>query len=121
MKNFKSNGLLMVWTNDTGVAVTSGSVVAVGSIIGVAEHDIAIGTTGNLVTDGVVELPKATGVAMAQGEEIIWDASAGVFQNSAHAPATGDVSKACIADQAAGTAAETVMVSLAKRIGTVAA
>jgi predicted RecA/RadA family phage recombinase len=55
--------------------VKGGDVVAVGSVLGVAECD---GDGVNLVavaTTGVVRLPKATG-ALTQGAKVYWDADA---------------------------------------------
>ena len=75
-KNHVQAGDVMTWTNGTGSAVTSGSVVVVGDRIGVALVDIADGKSGEVATEEVYNLPKNT-AAMAQGKKCYWDATAG--------------------------------------------
>lgn len=55
--------------------VLSGGGVLVGSLFGVAETDIASGATGNIDTEGVFNLAKATGAgtAFAFGDRVFWD------------------------------------------------
>jgi len=88
------------WTNSTGSAVASGGVVAMGNAIGIALVDIANGSSGSVdFTPGRVfsGIPKVTGAVFAAGEKLIWDTSAGKFDDSAATPATGDITGACIA------------------------
>lgn len=75
MKNGIRSGQTMTWTNGTAADVKSGDVVVVGSLVGVAVADIAVGETGELGLTGVKSLPKA-GVALAQGAVVYWDGAA---------------------------------------------
>ena len=54
-------------------AKTSGQVVVVGSIVGVAAGDVANGAAGNLIVKGVVEIPAAT-AEITVGAAVYWDA-----------------------------------------------
>lgn len=119
-KTYVQPGNVLDWTNGTGAAVSSGDVVVVGQQIGVALVDIADGETGSLAMSGVFTCPKVAAAAIGQGEEIIWDASAAAFDDSAAVPATGDVSRCCVAAKAAGNGATTVDVKLNVGVGTVA-
>lgn len=88
------------WTNNTNSAVASGGVVAMGNAIGIALVDIANGSSGSVdFTPGRVfsGIPKVTGAVFVVGEKLIWDTSAGKFDDSAATPATGDITGAVIA------------------------
>ena len=54
-------------------AVTGGDVVAIGGRAFIALHDIAANALGALQTEGVFDIPKATG-AVSAGDNIYWDA-----------------------------------------------
>lgn len=98
-----------LWTNGTGSAVSSGGVVVAGNMIGVALVDIANGATGSVdFTPGRVfsGIPKVTAAVFVVGEKLIWDTSAGKFDDSAATPATGDVTGAVVA-WVAGTSSDT--------------
>ncbi len=97
MKNKINDGNTMPWTNATASAVLGGSVVVVGNTIGVLVADTAPGDTGTLDLSGVFEAPKVTGAVFVQGEKLLWDASAGKFDDSAATPAAGDVMGGAIA------------------------
>lgn len=117
---FVKPGETLTYTN-TGSAISSGDVVVVGKQIGVAATDIAATTgVGELYMEGVFELPKVSTAVIAVGENVIWDADPGAFEDNQHTPATGDVSGCCIAYKAAGNGATTVQVKLNVGIGTVA-
>lgn len=101
--NAVQDGDVIDWTNGTGSAVSSGDVVKVGQILGVALTDIASAATGSVAIRGVFTVPKVTGAVIAQGESLVWDVSAGKFDDNAATPATGDVSGApAVAFEAAG-------------------
>jgi predicted RecA/RadA family phage recombinase len=107
MKNAQQKGDRMPWTNGTGSAVVSGQVVKSGHTLGIAVGDIADGATGEIAIEGVFsDIPKVTGAVFAQGEKLIWDVSAGKFDDSAATPASGDVTGGAIAF-AAGTDGQT--------------
>lgn len=57
----------------------SGDVVVVGDILGVAVTGGAIGDTVAVDTEGVFDVPKATGQAWAVGNTLYWDATAKNF------------------------------------------
>jgi predicted RecA/RadA family phage recombinase len=106
-KNFIQPGEVIDWTNATGSTKASGSVVAIGNILGVTLADIANGATGSVMIRGVFEAPKVTGAVIAAGESLVWDVSAnagaGAFDDNAATPATGDISgPPAVAVEAAG-------------------
>jgi len=119
-KNFIAEGDELPWTNGTASAVVSGQVVRVGQVLGVAAVDIAVGSTGIVHTCGVFTVPKVTTAVIAQGAALLWDASAAKFDVGTATPATGDVSLAAFAWEAAGNGATTIKAHFDERIGTVA-
>ena len=100
------------WTNNTGGPVTSGTVVVVGDNLGVAAVDLADGESGSVHVDGAHEGPKVSSAVIAQGEEVIWDVSAGAFEDKNHTPATGDISKGAVAWSSAGSGTTTFYFAL---------
>lgn len=120
MKNLMQHGETMPWTNGTGSAVSFGDVVVVGKQVGIAITDIANGASGDLAMEGVFSLPKTSGSAITQGDDAIFDVSAGEFVPSSATPATGDVSGAVTCWIAAASADTTVAVKINTGIGTVA-
>lgn len=110
-RNYESDGNVIQWTNGTGSAVASGQVVKVGNLIGVALVALAIGETGSVAIEGVFSgVPKVSGAVFAQGEKLVFDVSAngglGAFDDSAAAPAAGDVTGGAVA-WAAGSDGQT--------------
>lgn len=104
--------------------ITSGQVVKIGNILGVALADIANGATGSVAIRGVFEVPKASGAVIAQGESLTWDVSAnagaGAFDDNAATPATGDVTGApAVAAEAKGSGTTTLKVLFTGVPGTV--
>lgn len=61
-QNFRESGELLDYVVGTGETITSGQVVVKGGIVGVSLHDGVEGDKVVIKTDGVFELPKATGV-----------------------------------------------------------
>lgn len=88
-------------------AITSGDVVKIGQILGVALTDIANGATGAVQITGVFEVPKVTAAVFAQGESLTWDVSAGKFDDNAAVPASGDITGAAAVAFKAGANGET--------------
>lgn len=74
--NYRQNGATIDYTNTGESPVAAGSMVVVGTLIGVALTTIAAGKTGSLGTSGVWELPKASG-AVTQGAVLYADTTAG--------------------------------------------
>lgn len=64
---------MMDYTNG-GSAISSGDVVVVGSMVGVALVDIASGATGAVRFTGVFKLAKKNGDTITQGAPLYWDA-----------------------------------------------
>lgn len=120
-RNYIQPGAVFDYANDTGVAISSGDVVPMGSAIGVAIVDIAIGGAGSVQSEGVFSLPKGD-TAIGQGDPLIWDASAGVFEKVGDVvAATGDISNTAVAFSAAAAGDATVQVKLTGAPGTVTA
>ncbi len=74
MKNLVQEGKILRLVAPATLA--SGAFALVGFLVGVAMADIASGVEGDFRVDGVVNLPKATGVTFSQGDKVYWDASA---------------------------------------------
>lgn len=117
---YQQDGNTMDYPNTSGSTIVAGTPVVVGKQIGVAHDDIPDLATGILHMSGVHRLPKVSGAVIAQGEDVIWDASAGAFDDNAATPATGDVSGCCVAREAAGDGVTEIAVELNVGIGTVA-
>ncbi len=91
-------------------AISSGDVVVIGPLVGMAADDIANGATGPVIIEGVVDMSKNTSTAMAVGTTPYWDVSA--TELAAGTPASGDVDGALVVVEAAATADATVKVKL---------
>lgn len=118
MKTFVQDGKTINYANASGSTITAGSVVVVGNQIGVAVNDIADGASGPLVMEGVFKLPKVSAAVIGQGEDVAWDASAGAFDDNAMTPASGDVTLACTAWEAAGNGVTSLLVKINTGKGT---
>lgn len=111
--NFQQPGEVIDWPNATGNDVSSDDVVVIGQILGVAQTDIANGETGPVMVTGVHRLPKVSGAVIAQGEVLVWDSSAGAFDDKQATPASGDISgNAAYAWESAGSGTTTIAVKL---------
>lgn len=99
MKNYVDNGTTVNYTNG-GSAITSGDVVVMGHTLGVALVDIANGETGAVQVAGKVRVPKVSAAVFAIGEKLVYDTSAGAFDDSAATPASGDLTGAAVAGEA---------------------
>jgi predicted RecA/RadA family phage recombinase len=118
-RNFQQEG--DVFTITAGANLTSGQVVRVGNTLCVALMDIANGATGQAARRGVFVVPKVSGAVIAQGESLVWDASAAAFDDNLASPATGDVSGApAVAFEAAGNGVTSLAVYFTGVPGTVA-
>lgn len=74
MKNFVQAGSNL--TLPAPAAVSSGDLVIVGALIGVAAGDAAAGADFDMITAGIFDLPKTTGEAFTLGSTVYWDATA---------------------------------------------
>jgi len=120
--NYSSPGKVVQYT--AGADITSGQVVKMGNILGVALADIANGATGSVAIEGVFRVPKVSGAVIALGESLTWDVSAasgaGEFDDNAATPATGDVTgPPAVAMEAAGSGVTTLLVKFTGVPGTV--
>lgn len=71
--------------------VSSGDVDVIGTgKLGIALQDGVNGDSIDYATEGVFRLPKASAAVIAQGEQVLWDSSAGEVDDDAATPATGD-------------------------------
>lgn len=106
MKNAIDSGNTLLYTNGGGATITSGTLVKASHTLGFAIADIAVGATGALRITGSGTAPKVSGAVFAAGEKVLWDSSAGAFDDSAATPASGDVMGGAIA-RTAGTSGQT--------------
>lgn len=119
MKNFVQPGDVITFT--AGATLTSGQVVRIGALLGIAAGAIANGAVGEAYLTGVFTVPKVSGAVIAQGERLVWDASAAAFDDSVATPATGDVSgESAVAWEAAGNGVTELQVRFTGVPGTVA-
>lgn len=79
------------------LAVVAGGTVAVNDVdvvgtglLGVAKNSGVSGETIVYAIEGVYVLPKASAAVIAQGEQVLYDSSAGNVDDDAAIPAAGD-------------------------------
>ena len=118
--NFEQDGNVINYEN-SGTAISSGDVVAVGATLGVALVDIAATTgAGAVQIDGVFNVPKVSAAVIVQGERLSWDVSAGAFDDDAATAAAGDVTgESAMAFESAGNGVTTIAVKFTGVPGTV--
>lgn len=75
MRNFVQPGDTVTLTAPSG-GLASGAGCLIGALFGVAAADAAAGAEVELVTRGVFDLPKASGVSFTAGAKVYWDATA---------------------------------------------
>ncbi|MCO1337068.1 DUF2190 family protein [Microbulbifer sp. OS29] len=120
--NFVQDGCMLDVTNSTSADITSGQVVAVGAVLGVAMDDIAVGESGVLAIDGVFTVPKVSGAEINQGESLTWVVASSAFDDNAATAATGDITgSTAFAAEAAGAGAASLAVKFTGVPGTVKA
>jgi len=96
-----------------GGAIAVGAVVALKHTIGVALS--AAAASGDVIAvaiEGVFVVPKVSAAVFVVGEKLIWDTSAGAFDDSAASPATGDITGGVVAWIAGANAETTCTVKL---------
>lgn len=109
-----------------GANITSGSVVKVGNVLGVALKDVASGAVGQIGFGVFSGIPKVSAAVIANGETLTWDVSAssgaGAFDDNLATPASGDVTGAtAMAVGAFGSGETTMTVKFTGVPGTVTA
>ncbi|WP_444958112.1 capsid cement protein [Microbulbifer sp. ZKSA002] len=106
VKNFLQDGRMLDYTNGTSAVITSGQVVPVGAVLGVAIDDNAVGESGVIGIDGVFTVPKLSAAEINQGETLTWMVVSKSFDNNAATAATGDITVEMVfAAEAAGAGA----------------
>lgn len=75
MKLYVKDGKTMKVSADAAKA--AGDVEPFADSIGVWFNDVPNGSSGDVLMEGVVSLPKNTAVAFAQGDKVYWDSTAG--------------------------------------------
>lgn len=105
MRNYVQRGDTLTLT--APAAIASGDVVAVGSIIGVANGDAANGAPVDVDTVGVFRLPKVSALAIAAGDVVYFDAATKLVNKTA----SGNT-KLGVATEAAANPSPTVAVRL---------
>lgn len=96
-----------------GGAVASGAVVELKHNLGVAlAAATASGDVIPVAIEGCYTVPKVSAAVWVVGEKLVWDTSAGAFDDSAATPATGDITGAAIAMAAGGNGETTAVVKL---------
>jgi predicted RecA/RadA family phage recombinase len=118
--NYVQPGDIRTITNASGAAYVSGQLVRVGQQLAVCQGAIANGASGEAAFAGVFTVPKVSAAVIADGEMVMWDASAAAFDDNLATPASGDVTNAASAVGAFGNTITSMQIQLANRIGTVA-
>lgn len=101
-----------------GADISSGDMVSMGNMVGVALADIANGDVGSVQVEGVFDLPKVSAAVIALHDTVDFDSSAGAVEDNASTLASGDVGNFGIALEAAGNGVTTVRVRLTPGVGT---
>lgn len=110
--NRVQDGKILQFTNG-GSAISSGDVVVIEKLVGVALVDIANGDTGSVAIEQVYDLPKVDAAVIAQGEAVHFDVSAGEVDDESATPASGDLIGWGIAAEAKGvTVTENIAIIL---------
>ena len=106
---YKHRGIAIDYT--PGSDVTAGDVVVQEDLIGIAVNDIPDGRLGALTTEGVFELPKATGSGsdIDAGAQLYWNGTDDRVEKTEGSPARPALGKAVAA---AAVADETVLVKI---------
>ncbi len=81
MQNFVQAGAAITVT--AAAAASSGDVVKIGNLIGIAQGSAATGEELVLATYGVFELPKVAADALAVGDPVYWRSSDGLVTGTA--------------------------------------
>ncbi len=103
MKNFVQKGNTI--TVAAPADVTSGQLVVVGSIVGIAAFAVSSGADVEITVEGVFELPKVTTDVIGQGDKLYWDSGQAKLTKTA---GTGSKPLVGIATAAAGNGVTTV-------------
>jgi len=117
MKNYVGPGEHISFV--AGADITSGSGVVIGTLLGVATHDVKNGAPGTAAIEGVFTLPKLSTAVIAEGDRLIWDIDSSPPQFIKASAATGDLLGVAVAVAAAGNGTTTVAAKLTPDSGSV--
>lgn len=99
MKNFIQPGDVV--TIPAPADVTSGKIVVVGSLVGVAQKSVLAGEDLPLLLEGVVEYAKTSALAIAVGDKVYFDATNNVINKTASGNTLAGVALAVAANPSA--------------------
>lgn len=118
-RTYVSPGEVITYT--ASADITSGTLIPIGNVIGVALGDIANGETGEVAIEGVHEVAKVSGADCVYGTLLQLDVSAtpDAMEDAAATPATGDITGGALCVEAAGVGVTTVKVKLLPGSGSV--
>lgn len=81
--NYIQPGKRITYSNGASAAISSGDLVAVGASFGIAAGDIAKSSDGELIMEGVFEIPAVTTAGITQGNPVYQVASTGAASPTA--------------------------------------
>ena len=84
MKTYIQPGHSLTVTTPTG-GVLSGQGVLIGTLFGIAQYDAIDGAEVEILTEGVVEIPKTSALPIDVGDRLFWDATNKVVNKTATA------------------------------------
>ena len=96
--NYKRTGQTVNYINTSDATIAAGTIVALAARIAVAAGDIKPGEVGALATEGVFAIPKATTLAIGQGDLVYFNAKTGATKTDTDVPAGWAVAAAAAAD-----------------------
>ena len=76
--------------------VSAGDMIAIGKLLGVCLSDGVSGDVIAVSISGVWDLPAVTGAAFTKGQTVTFDLSAGLIDDAAATPASGDLTLGCV-------------------------
>ena len=101
-------------------AYSSGDVVVIGGLLGIALNNVANGAQGQAQIKGVFSVPKVSAAVIAAGESLTYDVSASEFDDDQATAAAGDITgPAAVAVEAKGNGDTTISILLTGVPGTV--
>ncbi len=112
MDNYVDGGTTVNYTNGGGSTIAAGTILLMKNTLGSVIADIAAGETGAVKISGKVTAPKVSAAVFVVGEALVWDVSAGAFDDSAATTAVGDVTGAAVAAVAGANGETTCTVIL---------
>ncbi len=75
MAKFIQNGNIIDYTNSGASKINYGDIVTLGTRVGIACEDIAVGAIGGVSLTGVYEVPAITTEAFVAGDDLYLDAT----------------------------------------------